>query len=90
MKWFSLIFVLLSLAVFAGEELEVELSSGSTISIDTYASDGDTLFLYLPYSMAAECLSLKAGCDLWNLGDCFRYYCFQHFFMANQGLWGCL
>lgn len=47
MKWLSLIFILLS-SVVASEELEIELSSGSTISIDTYTSSGDTLFLYLP------------------------------------------
>ena len=48
MKWLSLVFIFLSSVVFAGEELEVELSSGNVISIDAYASDGDTLFLYLP------------------------------------------
>ena len=48
MKWLGLIFILLSSVVFAGEELEIELSSGSTISIDAYTSSGDTLFLYLP------------------------------------------
>jgi len=48
MKWLSPIFILLSSIVFAGEELEVELSSDNVISIDAYASDGDTLFLYLP------------------------------------------
>lgn len=48
MKWLSLVFIFLSSTVFAGEELEVELSSDNVISIDAYASDGDTLFLYLP------------------------------------------
>jgi hypothetical protein len=48
MKWLGLIFILLSSVIVAGEELEIELSSGNTISIDTYASGGDTLFLYLP------------------------------------------
>jgi len=48
MKWLGLIFILLSSVIVAGEELEIELSSGSTISIDTYVSGGDTLFLYLP------------------------------------------
>jgi len=48
MKWLGLVFILFSSVVFAGEELEVELSSGNTISIDEYASDGDVLFLYLP------------------------------------------
>ena len=48
MKWLGLIFILLSSVVFAGEELEIELSSGDTISIDVYVSGGDTLFLYLP------------------------------------------
>lgn len=48
MKWFGCIFVFLSSMVFAGEELEVELSSGNTISIDAYVSSGKNLFLYLP------------------------------------------
>ena len=48
MKWLGLILILLSSVVFAGEELEIELSSGDTISIDVYVSGGDTLFLYLP------------------------------------------
>ncbi len=48
MKWFGFICIFLTSFAFAGKELEVELSSGNTISIDAYASDGDTLFLYLP------------------------------------------
>ena len=48
MKWLGFAFMLLSSVIFAGEELEVELSSGNNISIDAYVSDGDALFLYLP------------------------------------------
>jgi len=48
MKWLGLIFIFLSSVIVAGEELEIGLSSGSTISIDTYMSGGDTLFLFLP------------------------------------------
>ena len=48
MKWLGLIFIFLSSVIVAGEELEIGLSSGRTISIDTYVSGGDTLFLYLP------------------------------------------
>jgi len=48
MKWLGFVCIFLSSIVFAGEELEVELSSGNIISIDAYASDGNTLFLYLP------------------------------------------
>lgn len=48
MKWLGLIFVLLSSVVSAGKGLEIGLSSGDTISVDTYVSGGDTLFLHLP------------------------------------------
>jgi Peroxiredoxin len=48
MKWLGLIFILLSSVIVAGEELEIELNSGNAINIDAYASEGDTLFLYLP------------------------------------------
>jgi len=72
MKWLGLIFILLSSVIVAGEELEIELSSGNTISIDTYASGGDTLFLYLPsergfgkgHVPTAQQLAL-GGYDVW-------------------------
>ena len=72
MKWFGLIFIFLSSVIVAGEELEVELSSGSTISIDVYVSGGDTLFLYLPsergfgkgHVSTAQQLALD-GYDVW-------------------------
>ncbi|CAB9540447.1 hypothetical protein [uncultured Gammaproteobacteria bacterium] len=48
MQWLSLFFLTISFVVFAGDDLEIEVTSGNTISIDTYPADGDTLFLYLP------------------------------------------
>jgi thiol-disulfide isomerase/thioredoxin len=61
-------------AVFAGEELEVELKSGNTISIDAYPSKSDTLFIYLPsgrgfgvgYKATAKQLATN-GYNVWAL-----------------------
>jgi hypothetical protein len=48
MQWLSLFFLTISFVVFAGDNLEIEVTSGNAISIDTYPADGDTLFLHLP------------------------------------------
>lgn len=48
MKWLGLWLVLLSTTVYSAEKTEFELTSGGSISIDSYHSDGETLFLYLP------------------------------------------
>ncbi|SMN12927.1 Thioredoxin family protein [Bathymodiolus heckerae thiotrophic gill symbiont] len=48
MKLLTLLLFLLPAFVYAGEALEIELTSGNTISIDAYAADDEILFLYLP------------------------------------------
>lgn len=48
MQWLGLFFLTISCVVFAGDNLEIEVTSDNTISIDAYPADSDTLLLYLP------------------------------------------
>ncbi len=74
MKWFFAIIFVFSSAIFAGDKIQLELSSGSVIDIDTYSADGETMFLYLPserglgagYVSAAQQLAFF-GTDVWAL-----------------------
>ncbi len=73
-NFYSWLFVFLSSISFAGQDLEIELKSGNTISIDTYYSEGETLFIYLPsgrgfgkgYKTTAKQLA-ENGVDVWAL-----------------------
>lgn len=72
MKWLSIFYLLCISTAYAGENLEIELASGNTISIDAYKADGETLFLYLPserglgkgYVSTAQQLAFD-GVDVW-------------------------
>ena len=48
MKWLLLTILILSPIIIADEKIEIELSSGEVILVDTFKADGDTLYLYLP------------------------------------------
>ena len=48
MKWFGLIWMVFSAFTYAGDKFELELSSGESVSVDTYPAQGDILYLYLP------------------------------------------
>ncbi len=48
MRWFCFLLVLFYSVSYAGEDLEIGLSSGNTISVDSYPSDGEALLVYLP------------------------------------------
>ena len=48
MKWLLLTILFLSSIVIADDKIEIELSSGEVILVDTFKADGDTLYLYLP------------------------------------------
>ena len=48
MKILSLLFILYSSFSFASDVIEVELSSGETISIKSYPADTEALYMYLP------------------------------------------
>ena len=74
MKQLFLALILLPSVIFAGERIEVELSSNEVISIDTFKADGETLYLYLPsergfgkgYVPTAQQLAFS-GYDVWAL-----------------------
>ncbi len=74
MQRLFLAFILFSSAIFASEKIEVELISNEVISIDTFKSDGETLYLYLPsergfgkgYIPTAQQLAFS-GYDVWAL-----------------------
>ena len=48
MRWIYMLLLLISTIAISGESLEIELSSDNTISIDSFNSDGEVLFIYLP------------------------------------------
>lgn len=48
MKWLFIITLFLSSALIADDKIEIELSSGEVLMVDTFNSEGNTLYLYLP------------------------------------------
>ncbi|BAS68190.1 TlpA disulfide reductase family protein [Bathymodiolus septemdierum thioautotrophic gill symbiont] len=73
-NFYGWLFILFTSLVFAGQDLDIELTSGNTISVDAYPSDGNTLLVYLPtgrgfgkgYQTTAKELTTK-GYDVWAL-----------------------
>ncbi|MDG2394979.1 TlpA disulfide reductase family protein [Candidatus Thioglobus sp.] len=74
MKWLLITILFLSSTLIADDKIEIELSSGEVMMIDTFNAEGDTLYLYLPsergfgkgHIPTAQQLAFE-GSDVWVL-----------------------